>query len=50
LAETGRELGGKDHSTVLHGYRKIATEVNDNSQLRTQLHDIKEMLYLEASR
>jgi chromosomal replication initiator protein len=50
LAETGRELGGKDHSTVLHGYRRIAAQVNDNSQLRTQLHDIKEMLYLEETR
>jgi chromosomal replication initiator protein len=50
LAETGRELGGKDHSTVLHGYRRIATEVNDNSQLQAQLHDIKQMLYLEKSR
>ncbi|MEE8174201.1 MAG: chromosomal replication initiator protein DnaA, partial [Dehalococcoidia bacterium] len=50
LAETGRELGGKDHSTVLHGYRKIATEANSNSQLQTQLHDIKEMLYPEESR
>lgn len=41
----GRELGGRDHSTVLHGYQRMATEINTDPTLRRDLLDIREKLY-----
>lgn len=45
LLEIGRELGGRDHSTVLHGYEKIHNQMDANDELRVQVLAIKEMLY-----
>ena len=49
LLDIGRELGGRDHSTVLHGCTKIQAEIEANSQLRRDVLSIKELLY-EAAR
>lgn len=46
--QIGKELGGRDHSTILHGYQKIATEVNADPALRRDLLDIRERLYSKA--
>ena len=48
LLEIGRELGGRDHSTVLHGANKIRGEVETNAQLRKEVLTIRELLYAEA--
>jgi chromosomal replication initiator protein len=45
LVEVGRELGGRDHSTVLHGANKIQAEVEANAQLRKEVLSIRELLY-----
>ncbi len=45
LLEIGRELGGRDHSTILHGYEKIQSQLDTNDDLRTEVLAIKEMLY-----
>jgi chromosomal replication initiator protein len=45
LLEIGRELGGRDHSTVLHGHEKIQNQMDTNDDLRVQVLAIKEMLY-----
>lgn len=37
LEYIGNILGGKDHSTILHGIKKIETEINTNDELS---HDI----------
>jgi chromosomal replication initiator protein len=45
----GRELGGRDHSTILHGYDKIAGEIEASSALRRDVLEIKEILYSKTS-
>ena len=45
LAEVGRELGGRDHSTVLHGANKIQAEVETSAQLRKEVLAIRALLY-----
>jgi len=42
LTEIGKELGGRNHATVLHGYEKIAGELSINPNLSTQIAEIKE--------
>jgi len=44
LAEIGKELGGRNHATVLHGYEKIANELSTNPHLFDQIAEIKESL------
>jgi chromosomal replication initiator protein len=46
--EIGRELGGKDPSTVLHGYGRIAAEIDANYALHREVLQIKELLYSKA--
>ncbi len=46
--EIGRALGGRDHSTVVHGHEKIALEIEASSALRREILDIKESLYSSA--
>lgn len=47
--DIGRELGGRDPSTILHGHDKIAQEVEASSILRRDILEIKETLYTKAS-
>lgn len=44
LAEIGKELGGRNHATILHGYEKIANELSINPTLSNQIAEIKEKL------
>lgn len=44
LQEIGKLLGGRDHSTILEGCRKISTKINTNPQLRTHLDGITTLL------
>ncbi|MBE0480327.1 MAG: chromosomal replication initiator protein DnaA [Dehalococcoidia bacterium] len=46
--QIGKELGGRDHSTVLHGYHKITTDLNTDSTLLRELLEIREGLYNKA--
>ena len=46
--EIGKFLGGKDHSTVIHGYEKTAYEMDINPALRREVLNIKETLYSRA--
>jgi chromosomal replication initiator protein len=48
LSQIGEELGGRDHTTVLHGYEKMRSDIEANSSLRQQVFAIRQMLY-EAS-
>jgi chromosomal replication initiator protein len=41
----GREIGGRDHSTVMHGVDKITTELKKNPQLLEELQVIKGAFY-----
>ena len=43
--QVGRLLGGRDHSTVIHGAGKINGEMNENSELRHDVQAIKESIF-----
>lgn len=44
LPEIGRLFGGRDHTTVLHGVRKIEALVQFNPELEEQIQMLKEQL------
>jgi chromosomal replication initiator protein len=44
LPKIGEILGGRDHTTVLHGCAKIAAQIETDEQLRRDWLTIKEML------
>ena len=48
LLEIGRELGGRDHTTVLHGYEKIRSQIDTNDDLRSEILAIREILYVKG--
>jgi chromosomal replication initiator protein len=44
LAEIGKILGGRDHTTIMHGCEKITTEIDTNPQLRNSIKEIRQNL------
>ena len=48
LLRIGAELGGRDHSTVLHACEKIDREVARNEELRRELQAVRELIYSDA--
>jgi chromosomal replication initiator protein len=44
LTEIGKELGGRNHATILHGYEKIASALSINPNLANQIAEIKEKI------
>ncbi len=42
----GKELGGKDHTTIMHGVEKISKSLAKDNQLQKELALIKEKIYL----
>ena len=47
LLKIGAELGGRDHSTVLHACDKINREAQTNDELRRDLAAVRELLYAD---
>lgn len=45
LQGIGSALGGRDHTTILHGCEKIAAQLKADETLRRELLSIKELLY-----
>lgn len=45
LPQIGQILGGRDHTTIMHGCDKIANLVEEDELLRRQIVSIKEQLY-----
>ena len=43
--EIGREMGGKDHSTIMHGCSKIESDVSSNQKIKNDLSNLKERIY-----
>jgi len=41
----GQELGGRDHTTAMHAYNKIAREIEENEKLRQEINSIKQLFY-----
>jgi len=44
LTEIGKELGGRNHATILHGHDKIAAELKTNPGIANQVAEIREKL------
>lgn len=44
----GRNMGGRDHSTVLHSIQLISTRINSDAEFRSMMKEIEEKLHLEA--
>jgi chromosomal replication initiator protein len=42
LAEIGKMLGDRDHTTIMHGCEKIAAELNVNPELQDSINDIRQ--------
>ena len=49
LLEIGGELGGRDHTTVLHGIKQIERSLGSDASLRAQVLAIKESLVVGHS-
>ena len=50
LVDIGRALGGRDHTTILHGIEKIERSLESDVQLRSQVMAIRESLLTPSSR
>ena len=46
LPEIGAAIGGRNHSTVLYGYQKIAKSVEADAALRREVSEIRRQLTL----
>ncbi len=42
--QIGHVLGGRDHSTVMHGYRRIEEQIAQNPMLRSEIRALQERL------
>ena len=47
LLRIGAELGGRDHSTVLHACDKITREIAANDDLRREVAAVRELIYTD---
>jgi chromosomal replication initiator protein len=47
LLRIGQALGGRDHSTILHGCEKIERELGENDDFRRDVGALRELLYAD---
>jgi chromosomal replication initiator protein len=47
--ELGREFGGRDHSTIQHGFRKVEHELGDNADLAYKVRLIEQSLTVRSA-
>jgi chromosomal replication initiator protein len=45
LPQIGEVLGGRDHTTVMYGWEKIASQIEQNDRLRREMLSIREIIY-----
>lgn len=50
LVEIGELLGGRDHTTVMHGYNKITDDLTSDARLRNDITSLRQRLYGENAR
>lgn len=41
----GRKIGNKDHTTVMHAYKKISSEIKTNNDFREEINLLKQKIY-----
>jgi chromosomal replication initiator protein len=44
LLQIGTELGGRDHTTIMHGWEKVQSEVTNNDRVRREIAAVLESL------
>ncbi|GAC1356695.1 MAG: chromosomal replication initiator protein DnaA [Ktedonobacteraceae bacterium] len=44
LLQIGAALGGRDHTTIMHGWEKVNAEINKNEQVRQEIAAVLESL------
>ncbi|PIS08097.1 chromosomal replication initiator protein DnaA [Candidatus Berkelbacteria bacterium CG10_big_fil_rev_8_21_14_0_10_43_13] len=47
--EIGRKMGGKDHSTIMHGCKKIETNISSDLRVKEDLTILKDRIYSSVS-
>ena len=45
LQAIGKYLGGRDHTTIIHGYEKIGADMDKNESLRNTIEILKKKIY-----
>ena len=50
LVDIGNELGGRDHTTVLHGVRQVEKALGTDASLRSQVLAIREAIFAGSDR
>jgi chromosomal replication initiator protein len=45
LPQIGEYLGGRDHTTIMHGWERIASQIEQNDRLRREMLAIREVIY-----
>ena len=49
LPAIGRRFGGRDHTTVLHAWRRITVRIGDDETARTAVDDVRRSLEIKRS-
>ena len=44
LSLIGKKLGNRDHTTVLHGYEKIQSEIDSNDKVKNDIDILKKKI------
>jgi chromosomal replication initiator protein len=48
LPQIGAALGGRDHTTVMHGWEKISSKIEQDNRLRREMLSIREIIYQQV--
>jgi chromosomal replication initiator protein len=49
LLQIGTELGGRDHTTIMHGWEKVHLEVTNNNRVRHEIAAVLDLLHHRES-
>ena len=41
----GQEIGGRDHTTAMHAFNKVAKEIEENERIKQDVESVKQLLY-----
>ena len=44
LSLIGKNLGNRDHTTIIHGYEKIQKEIEENDKVRSDVEILKKKI------
>ena len=45
LPKIGEKFGGRDHTTVMHAFKKISIDINENEETHNTIEEIKKNIY-----